>query len=127
MPSMLAAPFSPNSFQSQAFTEDQNIHSDFTPKHVEQVNLSDKNITSVVWATGFKTQFDWVKLPIFSERGHPVHQRGATSTEGIYFLGLNWMHTWGSGRFFHVGKDAEYLSDNIKEYLEQRMKEEVFA
>lgn len=105
--------------------KDENIHSDFTPNYVAEASLSEHNITSVVWATGFKMQFDWVKLPIFSERGHPIHERGTTDVEGIYFLGLNWMHTWGSGRFFHVGRDAEYLSEQITEHMEK--KEEALA
>ncbi|WP_086932111.1 MSMEG_0569 family flavin-dependent oxidoreductase [Agarilytica rhodophyticola] len=97
--------------------KDDNIDSSYTPEYVKEVSLSEHNITSVIWATGFKMQFDWVKLPIFSERGQPIHKRGTTAIDGIYFLGLNWMHTWGSGRFFHVGKDAEYLSQQIALHL----------
>lgn len=94
---------------------DENIHSHFAPEFIPRVNLSDKNITSVVWATGFKMQFEWVDLPVFKGNGHPDHKRGITSVPGLYFLGLNWMNTWGSGRFFHVGRDAEFLADAIEE------------
>ena len=31
----------------------------------------------------------------------------------MYFLGLPWMHTWGSGRFSGVKTDAEYLLAKI--------------
>jgi putative flavoprotein involved in K+ transport len=36
-----------------------------------------------------------------------------TSCPGLYFLGLPWQHTWGSGRFAGVGADAEHLARQI--------------
>lgn len=92
---------------------DTNIHSEYTPEYANEISMSDHSIKSVIWATGYKTDFDWVKIPIFSEKGTPIHDRGISPVNGAYFLGLNWMHTWGSGRFFHVGKDAKYLSEAI--------------
>ena len=34
---------------------------------------------------------------------------------GVYFLGLNWLHTWGSGRFLSVAEDVEHVVENINE------------
>jgi putative flavoprotein involved in K+ transport len=31
---------------------------------------------------------------------------------GLYFVGLLWLHTWGSGRFGGVARDAKYLSEH---------------
>jgi putative flavoprotein involved in K+ transport len=42
-----------------------------------------------------------------------VHERGVTQIEGLYFIGLPWLHTWGSGRFSGVGRDAEYIVQQI--------------
>jgi len=42
-----------------------------------------------------------------------VHSRGVTSVSGLYFLGLPWLHTWGSGRFSGIARDAEYLVKRI--------------
>jgi len=39
-----------------------------------------------------------------------------TSCPGLYFLGLPWQHTWGSGRFGGVGADAEHLLRRIRAY-----------
>ncbi len=93
--------------------EDENEHSDYTPPSPESLNLNTENITSVVWATGFSMDFEWVKIPVFNEKGLPIHKRGITGVDGLYFLGLNWMNTWGSGRFFHVGRDAQFLAEKI--------------
>ena len=97
--------------------EDDNIHSDYLPDSPLSLDLNTSNISTVIWATGFKMHFNWINMPVFDGRGHPVHKRGITPVSGLYFLGLNWMHTWGSGRFFHVGQDAAYLCDHIKEQL----------
>jgi putative flavoprotein involved in K+ transport len=59
----------------------------------------------------------WVELPIFNGAGYPVHRRGVTAMEGAYVLGLPWLHTWGSGRFVGVGRDAGFLAERIGEQL----------
>ncbi|MCY1561577.1 putative oxidoreductase CzcO [compost metagenome] len=46
---------------------------------------------------------------MFNGRGQPLHVRGVTREPGLYFLGLPWLHTWGSGRFSGVARDAEHL------------------
>jgi putative flavoprotein involved in K+ transport len=71
-------------------------------------------IKSIVWCIGFRTDYSWIDLPLFNGRGQPSHVRGVTSLPGIYFLGLPWLYTWGSGRFSGVARDAEYLAEHIK-------------
>jgi putative flavoprotein involved in K+ transport len=93
--------------------EDDNTHSTYLPESPSAFDLKRSGITSVVWSIGFKMDFDWVKLPVLTESGIPIQKRGVTSESGLYFLGLNWMNTWGSGRFFHVGRDAEYLCEQV--------------
>jgi putative flavoprotein involved in K+ transport len=70
-------------------------------------------ITSIVWSTGFRPDWSWVELPIFNGAGYPVHRRGITALDGAYVLGLPWLHTWGSGRFVGVGRDAGFLAERI--------------
>jgi putative flavoprotein involved in K+ transport len=70
-------------------------------------------IAAVIWATGFGRDDRWIEEPVFDGRGRPRHTRGVTNCPGLYFLGLPWQHTWGSGRFSGVGADAEYLTDRI--------------
>ena len=77
------------------------------------VNLRDANITSVIWGTGYRFDFDWIKLPVLDERGAPIQERGVTSVPNAYFRGLHWMHTFKSGVIFGVGDDAAYLADRI--------------
>ena len=63
-------------------------------------------ITSIVWSIGFHSDYRWIELPIFDGKGYPGHDRGVCPVPGLYFLGLPWQYTWGSGRFSGVAKDA---------------------
>ena len=77
------------------------------------LSLTESGITAVVWCIGFAPDFGWLDAPVFNGRGHPVHTRGVTAVPGLYFLGLPWLHTWGSGRFSGVARDAAYLAERI--------------
>lgn len=81
------------------------------------LDLAAAGITSIIWCIGFQPDFRWLDAPVFNGAGHPKHHRGVTAVEGIYFLGLPWLHTWGSGRFSGVARDALYLADRIEESL----------
>ena len=76
-------------------------------------------ITSIVWCIGFRMNFGWVEAPVFDDRGVPQHRRGITAQDGLYFLGLPWLHSWGSGRFSGIGRDAEHVTAAIARHLEQ--------
>jgi putative flavoprotein involved in K+ transport len=78
-----------------------------------ELDLRAAGITAVVWATGFGRDHRWIEIPVFDGRGYPTHLRGVTSCPGLYFLGLPWQHTWGSGRLCGVGADAGYLARQI--------------
>ncbi|MEQ9094623.1 MAG: hypothetical protein RLN63_11005, partial [Miltoncostaeaceae bacterium] len=77
------------------------------------LDLAAEGITSVVWATGFRSDWSWVRLPAFDGTGYPEHHRGVTSVEGLYVLGLPWLHTWGSGRFAGIARDAGHLAAQV--------------
>ena len=84
------------------------------PEERESLDLAAAGITSVIWCIGFQPDFSWLEAPVFNGRGHPVHVRGVTAQAGLYFLGLPWLHTWGSGRFSGVARDALFLAEQIE-------------
>jgi putative flavoprotein involved in K+ transport len=82
-----------------------------------QLDLEAAGVTSVIWATGFRPDWSFVRLPIFDGTGYPVHRRGLTGVPGLYVVGLPWLWTWGSGRFLSVGRDAEFIvRDLVSQY-----------
>ena len=79
--------------------------------------LEDSGITSIVWCIGFTPDFRWLDASVFNGAGSPKHKRGVTNEDGVYFIGLPWLNTWGSGRFGAVGRDAEYVVQAIQKRL----------
>lgn len=83
-------------------------------QEITSLDVVSASIGSVVWSIGFRTDYQWLHVGVFDGEGHPCHNRGVTAVPGLFFLGLPWQHTWGSGRFASVGRDAEYLADRIE-------------
>ncbi|MEM8612386.1 MAG: MSMEG_0569 family flavin-dependent oxidoreductase [Cyanobacteria bacterium P01_H01_bin.105] len=77
------------------------------------LDLETANVSTVIWSTGYHTDFSWIDIPVFDGKGYPGHERGVTTVQGLYFLGLPWLYTWGSGRFSGIARDANYLADCI--------------
>jgi putative flavoprotein involved in K+ transport len=78
------------------------------------LDYQEAGITSIIWSMGYGTDYRWIEIPIFDGKGYPSHQRGVTSVPGIYFIGLPWQYTWGSGRFSGVAQDARHLASCIE-------------
>jgi len=79
-----------------------------------ELDLAQSNVQAVVWCIGFHADYRWIEIPVFDGKGYPSHQRGVSSAPGLYFLGLPWLYTWGSGRFSGVAADAAYLAEQIR-------------
>jgi putative flavoprotein involved in K+ transport len=77
------------------------------------LDLREAGIASVIYATGFHFDFGWIDLPLFDDRGYPRYERGVSALPGLYFLGLHWLHSQGSGLFHQVGRDAEFVVDHL--------------
>ncbi|NYH24421.1 MSMEG_0569 family flavin-dependent oxidoreductase [Paraburkholderia bryophila] len=84
------------------------------------LDVETSGIAAIIWCIGFTPDFSWLDAPVFNGRGYPAHTRGITPIDGLYFVGLPWLHTWGSGRFSGVARDAEYIVQTIREKLRER-------
>ena len=78
-----------------------------------ELDLGKTTIGTVIWATGYRPDFSWVRLPFLDADGYPMQLRGVTSVEGLYVLGLDWLHTAKSGLFAWISDDASYLASVI--------------
>jgi putative flavoprotein involved in K+ transport len=90
---------------------------------VLNVDLKQAGVSSIIWATGFSSDYSWLKVDAFDEDGRPDHQRGASREPGIYFLGLPWLSGRGSSFIWGVWHDAKYIADHIvtrRGYLDYR-------
>ncbi|QND63270.1 NAD(P)-binding domain-containing protein [Mesorhizobium loti] len=77
------------------------------------LNLAEAGIGSIIWATGFTVDYNWLKVDVFDEKGKPKHQRGVSTEPGIYFLGLPWQSRRGSSFIWGVWHDAQHVADHI--------------
>ncbi len=78
-----------------------------------ELNVQQANVTSIIWATGFKSDYSWLKVDAFNEQGYPAHQRGVSSEPGVYFVGLPWQSRRGSSFIWGVWHDAKHITDHI--------------
>lgn len=82
-------------------------------EEMTRVDLAEASVTSIVWCIGYRTDYRWIHASAFDGAGRPMHTRGISEVNGLSFIGLPWMHTWGSGRFLGMERDAAHLVDAI--------------
>ncbi|HSP38032.1 MAG TPA: NAD(P)/FAD-dependent oxidoreductase [Frankiaceae bacterium] len=68
---------------------------------------------AVIWATGYHSDYGWIRVEGALANGEPAHRRGVTQIPGLYFLGLPWQHSRGSALLGFVADDAAHLADQI--------------
>ena len=71
------------------------------------------DVDAVIWATGYRSDYSWIDLPVLDQDGRVRHRRGVTDVPGLYFLGLTWQHTRGSALIGFVEADATFIADRI--------------
>jgi putative flavoprotein involved in K+ transport len=85
-----------------------------------RLDLEQAGVSAVIWSTGFGRDYRWIDVPVFDGRGYPTHDRGVTNCPGLYFVGLPWLHSWGSGRFSGVARDAWHLASQVIAYRHRK-------
>jgi len=80
---------------------------------ITELNLEKAGVSTIIWATGYSFDFSLVKLPVVDKDGYPLQKRGVSEFEGLYFLGMPWLHSRSSGILYGVGDDAAYLGAHI--------------
>jgi putative flavoprotein involved in K+ transport len=91
----------------------QELRDGYKADLIPEIDLKSVGITSVIWATGYKFDFNPVKLSVFDEDGYPIQKRGVTEYPGLFFVGLPFLHTIKSGLLAGVGDDAAHVVSMI--------------
>lgn len=82
-------------------------------KPVLKLDLAQANVGTIIWATGFKFDFNWLQVDAFHGDGTPFHKRGISAEQGIYFLGLPKLTNRASSFIYGCWYDAKYLATHI--------------
>jgi putative flavoprotein involved in K+ transport len=89
-------------------------------KTVRFADGGELDVDAVIWATGYRSDYSWLDLPVIDGEGRVRHRRGVTELPGLYFLGLYWQWTRGSALVGWVKDDAEYIARQIESYERQK-------
>ena len=89
------------------------LRNGYDSETITELDLDAANISTIIWAMGYRFDFGLVKFPIFDEFGYPKQTRGVTEQPGLYFLGLHWLHTIKSGLFAGIADDAAHVAEHI--------------
>lgn len=80
-------------------------------------NGSKRVFDSIIWATGFMPDYDWVAIKgAVSKKGFPIHKKGVSPIQGLYYIGLPWQSQRGSALLCGVGRDAERIAREVYSY-----------
>ena len=78
-----------------------------------RLDLESEGISTVVWATGFRRRYPWLRIPVLDEAGEIRHWRGVTPVPGLYVLGLRFQHRRNSSFIDGVRHDAEFIATHL--------------
>jgi len=78
-----------------------------------ELNLRDEGISTVLWATGYRRSYPWLRVPVLDILGEIIHDGGVTRAAGLYALGLNFQRTRKSSFIDGVGDDARFIAEHI--------------
>jgi putative flavoprotein involved in K+ transport len=79
----------------------------------DSLDLEAEGIRTVLWATGFRRQYPWLKVPVLDERGEIRHRGGITDAPGLYVMGHYFLRRRKSSFIDGVGDDARDLAGHI--------------
>jgi putative flavoprotein involved in K+ transport len=79
----------------------------------DALDLKDERINTVIWATGYRRAYPWLRVPVFDLRGEIRHKGGVTPAAGLYVLGLNFQRRRNSSFIDGVGDDARMIAQEI--------------
>jgi putative flavoprotein involved in K+ transport len=76
-----------------------------------------RDVRSVVWATGSRPDFSWLRLPVFGRDGGLRHDRGVVDAPGLYVLGLPYLRRRKSSFIHGAEDDVRELGEHLAAYL----------
>ena len=78
-----------------------------------EIDLQAEGIRTVLWATGFRRRYPWLKVPVLDGTGEIRHDGGVTPSPGLYVIGHNFLRRRKSTFIDGVGDDARDLAAHI--------------
>jgi putative flavoprotein involved in K+ transport len=83
------------------------------PPALSRLDLARARVASVIWATGYRPTYPWLKVPVLDHSGRIRHRRGGTDVPGLYAIGLRFQHRRNSTFIDGARHDAARLADCV--------------
>jgi putative flavoprotein involved in K+ transport len=80
-----------------------------------ELDAKKDEVGAVIWTSGYRPDYGWVKFPVVDDMGFPVQTDGRTNIPGLYFMGVHWLRKNKSSILYGVGEDAEVVARHIVE------------
>jgi putative flavoprotein involved in K+ transport len=88
------------------------------PRSPLELDLTSGEITTVLWATGFRPDHSWLDIPVLDRTGHVRHDGGVvTGAPGLYVLGMPVLRTRASTYIHGATADSEALASHLRSFL----------
>jgi putative flavoprotein involved in K+ transport len=84
-----------------------------------QIDLGSGEITTILWATGFRPDYSWLDVPVLDKKGHLRHDGGVVESPGMVVVGLPVLRRRRSSFINGAEDDARELVDHLAGYLGQ--------
>jgi len=81
------------------------------------LDLNGRELSSIIWATGYRPDYSWLDLPILDRKGMIKHQGGIADAPGVYVLGLNFLRRRKSSFIHGAEDDARDLAGHLHAHL----------
>jgi putative flavoprotein involved in K+ transport len=82
------------------------------------LDLRSGEFAAIVWATGFRSDYSWLQVPVLDRKGHLRHDGGVvTGAPGMYAIGLNLLRRRKSSFIHGAEDDARELTEHLAAYL----------
>jgi putative flavoprotein involved in K+ transport len=83
------------------------------------LDLATEGIRTIVWATGFVRNYDWLHVPVLAPSGDITHAGGITPSPGLFVTGLRFLRRRDASFIGALVADASELSGDIHRYLSE--------
>jgi putative flavoprotein involved in K+ transport len=82
-----------------------------------QLDLGSGEVAAIVWATGFRPDYQWLDVPVVDEKGQLRHEGGVVDSPGLYALGLPVLRRRKSTFIYGIEDDAREVIDHLVGHL----------
>ncbi|HSM68193.1 MAG TPA: hypothetical protein VK830_00655, partial [Xanthomonadales bacterium] len=87
------------------------------------LDLASGEISTILWATGFRPDYSWLDLPVLDRKGLIRHDGGVvTGAPGLYLLGLPFLRRRKSSFIHGAEDDARDITQHLFGYLNESLR-----